>query len=129
MSKEKLYLKLTNQDLSLYDNGWHDITIEEEYDLYMELAVGLIENYLGVTENDYIDILYLYGNQCVMLASHVYSLHKSIIASDSNVGIKSINSNGRSITFVGSNEIYQLDGIPKYILDALPKPKAKVKAW
>lgn len=129
---EKLFLKLTNQDLALFNEEtgtWQDATYEEEYEFYMSVAVILIENYLKIDECEYVDIRQTYKSQTTMLASYVYGVHKVTIASDTNTGIKSISSNGRSVTFMDSTEVASMYGIPTYIKDMLPKVKSRVKVW
>lgn len=127
MSNEKLYLKLTNQSLDLYNeetSQWKNTDSQSEYELYMDMATELIRTYLRTEE----DVEFLYEKQIVMLASHLQSIHKITVACDSNTGIKSISSNGRSVVFMDSNEVSNLDAIPRYIKDMLPKPK-RVRVW
>lgn len=127
MSNEKLYLKLTNQSLDLYNDEthqWNNNDIEVEYELYMELATISIREYL----QSEVDVEFLYEKQIVMLASHLHSIHNMTVACDSNTGIKSISSNGRSVVFMDSNEVSNLVAIPQYIKDMLPKPK-RVRVW
>ena len=127
MSNEKLYLKLTNQSLDLYNEEtyqWTNQEIESEYELYMELATISIREYL---KSD-CDVEFLYERQIIMLASHLHSVHNMTVACDSNTGIKSISSNGRSVVFMDSKEVSELVAIPQYIKDMLPKPK-RVRMW
>lgn len=127
MSNEKLYLKLTNQSLDLYNeetSQWNNADTQSEYELYMDMATELIRTYLRTEE----DVEFLYVKQIVMLASHLQSIHKMTVACDSNTGIKSISSNGRSVVFMDSNEVSNLEAIPQYIKDMLPKPK-RVRVW
>lgn len=129
---EKLFLKLTNQDLALFNEEtgtWQDAIYEEEYEFYMSVAIILIENYLKIDECEYVDIRQTYKSQTTMLASYVYGVHKVTIASDTNTGIKSISSNGRSVVFMDSTEVASMYGIPTYIKDMLPKVKSRVKVW
>jgi hypothetical protein len=58
-------------------------------------------------------------------------MHNQIVAISSNDSgtIKSISSNGRSVTFMSSQDIAQEIGIPDYIKEMLPKPKGNVKVW
>lgn len=127
MSNEKLYLKLTNQSLDLYNeetSQWNNADTQSEYELYMDMATELVRTYLRTEE----DVEFLYVKQIVMLASHLQSIHKMTVACDSNTGIKSISSNGRSVVFMDSNEVSNLEAIPQYIKDMLPKPK-RVRVW
>lgn len=129
---EKLFLKLTNQDLALFNEEtgtWQNDILKQEYEFYVSVAVILIKNYLNIDEWDYVDIERTYQSQTTMLASYVYGVHKVTIASDTNTGIKSISSNGRSVTFMDSMEVANMCGIPQYIKDLLPKVKSKVKVW
>lgn len=130
--KEKLYLKLTNQPLDNYDNYTHEWKEEQyqfEYEFYLEVAEILIERYLNYSEHEYVNAKFYYEQQAVMLASHVYNIHSTIISSNQNQGIKSISSNGRSVTFMDAMEVASQVGIPDYIKTMLPKPKTRVKVW
>ena len=116
---KKIFLKLIGKD-SVPDS---------EYDFYFEVAVKMVESYLRIGYEYYINVAHYYEEQCVLLAAHVYKIHENIIASDQNVGIKSISSNGRSVTFMDFNELNNI-GIPQYIKDMLPLPqKSKVRVW
>lgn len=129
---EKLFLKLTSQDLALFNeetNTWQDEVHKQEYEFYVSVAVILIKNYLNIDEWDYVDIERTYQSQTTMLASYIYGVHRVTIASDTNTGIKSISSNGRSVVFMDSMEVANMYGIPTYIKEMLPKVKSKVKVW
>ena len=117
---KKIFLKLIGKD-SVPDS---------EYDFYFEIAVKMIENYLRIGDDDYyINVEHCYIEQCILLAAHVYKIHENSIASNQNVGIKAISSNGRSVTFMDFDELNNIGGIPQYIKDMLPKPKSKVRVW
>lgn len=119
---KNIFLKLIGKD-SISDS---------EYDFYFGLAVRMIENYLRIGDDyddDYINVSHYYEEQVVLLASHIYKIHENTIASNQNVGIKSISSNGRSVTFMSFDELNNI-GIPQYIKDMLPLPqKSKVRVW
>lgn len=117
---EQMFLKLTNQQ----------VLNEEEYEFYKEVACILIERYLNPHEEQvWINIEDCYEEQVVLLASHVYNMHSNIVASTQNSGIKSISSNGRSVSFMDAMELANQVSIPQYIKDMLPKPKSRVKVW
>lgn len=127
---EKLYLKLTNQPLDNYNNHeWKEAIYESEYNFYIEVAETLIDRYLNHSEHEYVNIRFNYRHQTVMLAAHVYNLHSTTIANNQNQGIKSISSNGRSVSFMEANEVANMYAVPQYIKDMLPKPKSRVKVW
>lgn len=116
---KNIFLKLIGKD-SISDS---------EYDFYFEVAVKMIESYLHIGYDYYINVSHYYEEQCVLLASHVYKIHENTIANNQNQGIKSISSNGRSVTFMSFDELNNI-GIPQYIKDMLPLPqKAKVRVW
>ena len=49
MSQEKLYLKLTNQDLALFnEDTWQNDDLKEEYEFYKQVAIILIERHLNM---------------------------------------------------------------------------------
>lgn len=134
IQEEKLFLKLTGQDLSLFDGNWNDDDAEEEFEFYKAVARILINNYLqrDLDEDDmrYYNIEDVYTEQTVLLASHIYNIHSTIVSSNQNQGIKSISSNGRSVQFIDAESIASQVSIPQYIKDMLPKPKStKVKVW
>ena len=56
------------------------------------------------------------------------SLTSRSLSENGNGSIKSISSNGRSVTFMGALEV-GASGIPESIKSRLPKPKAKVRVW
>lgn len=116
---KKMFLKLTNQQ---------EID-DETFIFYKNVAVTMIERYLDIDEHFYINVEHCYGEQVVLLASHVYNIHSNIVASTQNSGIKQISSNGRSVTFMDAESIASQVGIPQYIKDMLPKPKLKVRVW
>lgn len=129
---EKLYLKLTNQPLDNYDNynhQWKEEIYEFEYNFYIEVAETLIERYLNYSEHEYVNAKFNYLDQTVMLAAYVYNLHSTVVANNQNQGIKSISSNGRSVSFMEASEVANMYGVPQYIKDMLPKPKSRVKVW
>ena len=116
---KKIFLKLIGKD-SISDS---------EYSFYFEVAVKMIENYLRIGEEYFINVEHCYEEQCVLLASHVYNIHSNVVASTQNSGIKSISSNGRSVSFMDAMELANQVSIPQYIKDMLPKPKSKVRVW
>ena len=116
---KKIFLKLIGKDFVL----------DNEFDFYFEVAVKMIESYLHIGYDYYVNVAHYYEEQCVLLAAHVYKIHENTIASNQNVGIKSISSNGRSVTFMDFDELNNI-GIPQYIKDMLPLPqKSKVRVW
>lgn len=135
IQEEKLFLKLTGQDLSKFDGNWNDNDAEQEFEFYKAVAKILINNYLqrdlDEDEARYFNIEDVYTEQTILLASHVYNIHATIVSSNQNQGIKSISSNGRSVQFMDAMELSNQVSIPQYIKDMLPKPKstAKVKVW
>ncbi len=119
MDEKTLFLKLIGKD-SISDS---------EYDFYFEVAVKMVDSYLRNGYEYYINVAHYYEEQCVLLAAHIYKIHENTIASNQNVGIKSISSNGRSVTFMSFDELNNI-GIPQYIKDMLPLPqKSKVRVW
>ena len=119
MNNKNIFLKLIDKD-SISDS---------EYDFYFEVAVKMIESYLRIGDDYYINVSHCYEEQVVLLAAHIYKIHENTIASNQNVGIKSISSNGRSVTFMDFDELNNI-GIPQYIKDMLPLPqKSKVRVW
>lgn len=116
---KKMFLKLTNQQ---------EID-DETFIFYKNVAVNMIERYLGIDEYFYVNVAHCYEEQVILLASHVYNIHSNIIASTQNSGIKQISSNGRSVSFMEANEVASMYGIPQYIKDMLPRPKARVRVW
>lgn len=129
---EKIYLKLTNQPLEHYDNythEWIEQQYEFEYEFYIQVAGILIERYLNYDEHEYVNAESFYEEQTVLLAAHVYNIHSTIVANNQNQGIKSIGSNGRSVSFMEANEVASMYGIPQYIKDMLPKPRVRVRVW
>lgn len=115
-----MFLKLTNQQ---------EID-DETFIFYKNVAVAMIERYLGIDEHFYVNVEHCYGEQVVLLAGHVFNIHSNIVASTQNSGIKQISSNGRSVTFMDAMEVASQVGIPDYIKQMLPKPKTtKVKVW
>lgn len=130
LSHEKLYLKLTNQPLDLYDDinrKWKEYSYEVEYKFYMEVAETLIGRYLNFEEHQYTNFKFVYEEQTLLLAAHVYNIHSTIVASTQNVGVQSISSSGRSISFMSAEQVASQVGIPQYIKDMLPKPR--VRMW
>lgn len=116
---KKIFLKLIGKD-SVPDS---------EFDFYFECATKMIESYLRIGYEYYINVAHYYEEQCVLLAAHIYKIHENTIASNQNVGITSISSNGRSVTFMDFNELNNI-GIPQYIKDMLPLPQhSKVRVW
>lgn len=115
-----LFLKLTNlQEID-----------KDEYEFYIQVACTLIERYLNIDEDKYVNIEDYYEEQVILLASHVYNIHANVVASTQNSGIESISSNGRSVSFASAEAIASQVSIPQYIKDMLPKPKTtKVKVW
>lgn len=116
---EQMFLKLTNQQ---------EID-DETFIFYKDVAVIMIEKYLGIGEHFYVNVEHYYEEQVVLLASHVFNIHSNIVASTQNSGIKQISSNGRSVTFMDGMEIASQVAIPDYIKAMLPKPKVKVRVW
>ena len=116
---KKMFLKLTNQK---------EID-DETFIFYKNVAVTMIERYLGIDEYFYINVEHCYEEQTVLLAAHVYNIHSNIVASTQNSGIESISSNGRSVSFASAEAIASQVGIPDYIKTMLPKPKSRVKVW
>ena len=130
LSHEKLYLKLTNQPLDLYDNincEWKEYSYEVEYEFYIEVAETMIERYLNVGEHEYTNFKFFYEEQTLLLAAHIYNIHSTIVASTQNVGVQSISSSGRSISFMSAEQVANQVSIPQYIKDMLPKPR--VRMW
>ena len=119
MNNKNIFLKLIGKDSVL----------NSEFDFYFEIAVKMIENYLHIGDDYYINVEHCYEEQCILLAAHIYKIHENIISSNQNVGIKAISSNGRSVTFMDFDELNNIGGIPQYIKDMLPKPKSKVRVW
>lgn len=116
---KNLFLKLTNlQEIDV-----------EEYEFYIQVACILIERYLNIDEHSYMNVESYYEEQTILLASHVFNIHSNIVASTQNSGIKSISSNGRSVSFMDAMELANQVSIPQYIKDMLPKPKSRVKVW
>ena len=119
---EQMFLKLTNQKK----------IDEETFIFYKDVAVIMIERYLGINEHFYVNVEHYYEEQVILLASHVFNIHSNIVASTQNSGIKQISSNGRSVTFMDAESIASQVGIPQYIKDMLPKPntvKARIRVW
>lgn len=114
-----LFLKLTNlQEID-----------KDEYEFYIQVACTLIERYLNIDEDKYVNIEDYYEEQVILLASHVYNIHSNVVASTQNSGISSISSNGRSVSFMSTEQVANQCSIPQYIKDMLPKPKSRVKVW
>ena len=119
MNNKNIFLKLIGKD-SIPDS---------EYDFYFELAVQMVDSYLHNGYDYYINVAHYYEEQCVLLAAYLYNLHSTVVANNQNQGIKSISSNGRSVTFMSLDELNNI-GIPQYIKDMLPLPQqSKVKVW
>ena len=116
---EQMFLKLTNQQ---------EID-DETFIFYKDVAVIMIERYLGIGEHFYVNVESYYEEQVILLASHVFNIHSNIVASTQNSGILSISSNGRSVTFMDAMEVASQVAIPDYIRAMLPKPKIKVRVW
>ena len=59
------------------------------------------------------------------------SLLSNSLAQNGNSSIKSISSNGRSVTFMTSSEVSEQSELPQSLKDRLPLPqgKAKVRVW
>ena len=129
MTQEKLYLKLTNQNLALFDEYiWENDELEEEYEFYKQVAIILIERHLNILDDEH-DTEHIYVEQITLLSAHVYNIHSTIVANTQNQGIKQISSNGRSVTFMDALEIASQVAIPDYIKAMLPKPRARVRVW
>ena len=119
MNNKNIFLKLVGKD-SISDS---------EYDFYFECATKMIESYLRNGFDYFINVAHYYEEQCILLAAHIYKIHENTIASNQNVGIKSISSNGRSVTFMDFEELNNIS-IPQYIKDMLPLPQqSKVRVW
>lgn len=133
MSQEKLYLKLTNQDLALFnEDAWQNDDLKEEYEFYKQVAIILIERHLNMPcclDSELNNIELVFNEQIVLLSAHVYNIHSTIVANTQNQGIKQISSNGRSVTFMDALEIASQVAIPDYIKAMLPKPRARVRVW
>ena len=130
LSHEKLYLKLTNQPLDLYDNinrEWKEYSYKVEYEFYVKVAETMIGTYLNFEEHQYINFKFVYEEQTLLLAAHVYNIHSTIVASTQNVGVQSISSSGRSISFMSAEQVANQVSIPQYIKDMLPRPR--VRMW
>jgi hypothetical protein len=136
-NEEVIYLTVTGQGDKIgkvfHANAhqWLDNDAEEEFNFYMDASVQMVRHYLNIPYNNYVDVTVEYPQACVLLAAHIKNMHNQIVAISSNDSgtIKSISSNGRSVTFMSSQDIADEIGIPDYIKEMLPKPKGNVKVW
>ena len=138
MSNNIINHSLTRDETELIETFYHRHRIEaseinavlDEYVLfYVQSASKACLRYSRVKSDDEEIFMYVASNYEAIMDYAVMLIRESLVArsltENANGSIKSISSNGRSVTFMSNNEI-GATGIPKTITDKLPKPKARV---
>lgn len=95
---------------------------DEVIHFYIANAKKAIQTYIN---DDAVDVEEVYRNEVAELAAH-YMERIDLLHKISESGVKSISSNGRSVSYMSLEELDQ--SIPDYITARL-KRKVKVKVW
>ena len=138
MSNNIINHLLTRNETELISTFYHQHRIEaseisstlDQFVLfYTTQSAKACLRYSRVQSDDEEIFMYVASNYEAIMDYAVMLIRESLVSrsltENANGSIKSISSNGRSVTFMSNNEI-GATGIPQTIKDRLPKPKARV---
>lgn len=106
--------------------------LDEYVRFYTDMSAKSCLHYSNVKSDDNEIFYYIAQNYEAIMDYAVILIRQSLLArsltQNGNSSIKSISSNGRSVSFMSANEINS-EGLPQSIKDRLPKPRRVVRVW